>query len=209
MNRLMDFLRSLRNPMEQIKLLLIIGGVTVAFVVLSSLGGKPKPWENTGPAYLIGEVEGFARTFPSQPLPKVMLDGPKGPVPLANYADGRVLVVNLWATWCAPCLEELPSLDALQEVLGEQVRVLAIAVQPGDGTAQQRMFDRLGIENLTLLRDPKLALTRAYSNDVTLPITVIYDGRGREIGRLSGSADWSAEESVRLVKAIAGGALPR
>ncbi|MEM9839636.1 MAG: TlpA disulfide reductase family protein [Pseudomonadota bacterium] len=209
MARLMAFFASLRNPMEQIKLLMIIGGVSLVFVIFSSFGGAPKPWESAGPAYLIGEVEDFTRTMPSRPLPKVMLEGPKGPVPLANYADGRVLVVNLWATWCAPCLEELPSLDALQETMGEQARVLAIALEPGDGTAQERMFQRLGIENLTMLRDPKLSLSRAYGGDVTLPITVIYDGRGREIGMLTGSADWHAEESVRLVRAIAGGALPR
>lgn len=208
MNHVIAYLVSLKNPLKLLQLLMIIGGLWIAYLVLASTQGAPKPWETEGPAYRVGEMQDFTRTFPAKPLPALRLQSEDGEVPLTRYADGTPLVVNLWATWCAPCVEELPSLAALQDELGEEVRVLAVAMEGGNGTKQRAMLDRLGAGQLELLWDPTLSLARSYSDDMRLPITVIYDGRGREIGRLEGSADWSAAESVRLVRTIARGGVP-
>lgn len=210
MNRVLAYLQSLRNPMKLIQLLMIIGGLAVAYALLAAVQ-KPSDFRSSedGPRYIVGEMEAFERTFPPQPLPSLRLDGPEGSVNLTAYADGRPLVVNLWATWCAPCIEELPSLAALQEELGDSVRVLAIAQEGGDGTAQRAMLERVGAENLELLLDPRLSYGRSVSDQLSLPVTILYDGRGREIGRLMKPADWSSPEAVRLVRAVGQGALPR
>lgn len=210
MSRVVAYLRSLQNPMKLLQALTVVGGLGVAYALLSAFGSNaPKAWENEDPVYIVGAVAKFERTFPSQGLPNVRLESEDGQVRLPRLAQGKPLVVNLWATWCAPCLHELPALAALQSELGDGVEVLAIAMESGDGSRQRQMLDRLGAGNLELLWDPSLSLGRQYSDDLKLPITVIYDARGREIGRLEGAADWSAPEAVRLVKAISGGAIPR
>lgn len=209
MNRLTSYLASLKDPLKLIQLLMIGGGVAVAYILLASMGGKPKPWEEDGPAYIVGEMAAFERTFPSQPVPNISLQSEAGPVALNSLGQGEVLVVNLWATWCAPCLEELPALDALQKDLAGQVRIVAAAMEGGDGSAQRAMFERLGIEELTLVQDKRLELMRAYGGDLVLPLTVIYSPRGREVGRLAGAADWNSAEAKRLIRAVAAGEVPR
>lgn len=209
MTRLASLLADLRRPVRLLQILGVVGALAVGHALLSATNAPPKPWESDGPAYLVGAMEGFSRTFPSRPLPDTTLESEAGPVRLSSLADGTPLVVNLWATWCAPCLEELPALAELQGTLGDDVKVLAVAMEGGDGTRQRAMLDRLGASNLTLLWDPQLALGRAFSEDLRLPITVLYDRSGREIGRLEGAADWAAPESVRLVRAVGAGSVPR
>jgi thiol-disulfide isomerase/thioredoxin len=174
------------------------------------LQGEPKPWEGRAPEYLTGEVSRFVRTVPSGPLPNVRLQtlASGEATRLPKWADGRVMVVNLWATWCAPCLEELPTLAALQEQLGDEVHVVTVAMEGGDPARTFAFLERVGASDLTALQDPKLALMGSYGGDLALPLTVVYDSRGREVGRLAGSADWASEESRRLLSAIAGGAYP-
>ncbi|MCQ8186351.1 TlpA disulfide reductase family protein [Parvularcula maris] len=192
------------------KILAGIGGLALVFVLLSSMGGKPKPWEADSPRYIVGEMASFERSFPSAPLPEVTLETPEGQVSLSQMAAGKVLVLNLWATWCAPCVEELPSLAALQEELGDDYLVLAAAQEGGDGSRQRAMLERIGAEELGVALDPKLALSRALGDGrLTLPVTAIYDARGRRIGVLRRPADWSSPEAVRLVRTIGAGELPR
>lgn len=209
MDRALRYLQSLRDPGRLIQLLLVLGGLFVAYTLIAATGGAPKPWEEEGPEYLVGEMEGFTRTKTPARLTDVPLDALGTQQRLGEVAPGRVLVVNLWATWCAPCLEELPSLAAMQRSLGDTAVVVAVAQEGGDGARQVEMLERLGADNLTLLLDPRLSVSRSLGDDIVLPVTLIYDGRGREIGRLVGSADWSAPEAIRLVRAIAAGELPR
>lgn len=209
MNAVVRYLESLRNPVKLLQLLMIIGGVAVAYTLFASMGGEPKPWEDQRPRYIVGEMGTFERTFPSQPLPNIPVDLGGETISLREVAPGKPLVVNLWATWCAPCVEELPSLQALQDKLGDEVQVIAVAQEGGDGSRQQAMLDRVGADRLTYVLDERLALGRSLSSDVVLPITVLYDARGREVGRLTGSADWASPEAERLVRAVAGGELPR
>ncbi|GGY37556.1 TlpA family protein disulfide reductase [Parvularcula lutaonensis] len=210
MDRVLSYLRSLKDPMKLIQLLMIIGGLGVAYTLLAAVQ-KPSELRRSEdePVYVVGEMESFERTFPPQGLPSLKLEGPDGPVNLTGYADGRPLVVNLWATWCAPCIEELPSLAALQEQLGDEVRVLAVAQEGGDGSRQRAMLERVGAEDLELLLDPRLSYGRSVSDELSLPITILYDSRGREVGRVTKPADWASPEAVRLVRAVGQGALPR
>jgi len=207
--RVKAYILSLKNPLQLMRLLFVVGAVAVVYTSLASFGGKPKPWEDTKPHYLTGEMSRFVRTFPTRGMPDVVLQGPEGDTTLAQIADGRVLVVNLWATWCAPCLEELPTLEKLQAEYGDQVQVVLVAAEPGDGAAQRAMLERLEVSSPELYLDTRLRFSRTFSENLTLPTTVVYDGRGREVGTLTANADWSSPEAVRLVRAIGAGALPR
>ena len=111
------------------------------------------------------------------------------------------MLLNFWATWCLPCLKELPSLDTLEEKLGgEKFQVVAIAADPRGPEAAREYLDRLEIKNLKLYADPSLRLASAMGGVDVLPVSILYDAKGREIGRLVGEADWASAEALRLVR---------
>ncbi|MFN3937920.1 MAG: TlpA disulfide reductase family protein [Gemmobacter sp.] len=122
---------------------------------------------------------------------------------LADW-QGRVVVLNFWATWCAPCREEMPALDALSAAMDPaDVVVLPVATGRNAVPAIERFFAEVGVENLPILLDARSRLARDMGV-VGLPVTVVIDREGREVARLSGEADWNAPETHRLLRALAG-----
>jgi thiol-disulfide isomerase/thioredoxin len=117
---------------------------------------------------------------------------------------GRVVLVNFWATWCAPCRHEMPALDRLQAALGgERFTVLTIATGRNALPAIERFFAETGVKNLPVLLDPRSALARA-SGVVGLPATILIDAGGREIGRMLGEAAWDSPSAIALLRAVIG-----
>jgi thiol-disulfide isomerase/thioredoxin len=118
-------------------------------------------------------------------------------VTLADY-HGKVVVVNLWATWCAPCIREMPTLDTLQSELGgDDLHVIAMS-QDREGEPIARPFmEKNEWSNLDLYVAPNLAFARA-AEVKGLPTTLIIDKQGREVARLQGTAEWDSTE-VRSV----------
>ena len=119
---------------------------------------------------------------------------------LSDYR-GQVVLLNVWATWCAPCLKEMPSLSRLQEMRGsEDFQVVTVSL---DRTAEEPaiwLADK-GITNITPWHDKNFGL----NVDVRapgLPVTIIYDRSGREIARLNGDAEWDSAEAISLVDYI-------
>lgn len=125
-----------------------------------------------------------------QPAPRVGFTDLYGnPARLADFR-GRPAVVNLWATWCRPCREEMPALDRLQARLAGRLVVAAVA-QDRDGALHVGPFvTGLGLRRLKVYLDPPHALARAFAADV-LPTTIVIDAEGRVVGRVDGSADWT------------------
>ncbi|QFT58950.1 Thiol:disulfide interchange protein TlpA [Sulfitobacter sp. THAF37] len=120
---------------------------------------------------------------------------------LADYR-GKYVLVNFWATWCAPCRKEMPQLDALQkEFGGEDFEVLTIATGRNSPDGITRFFEEAGVTSLPRHQDPKQALA-SQMGIFGLPITVLIDPEGREIARLRGDADWSSESAKSIVKAL-------
>ena len=151
-------------------------------------------------------LEGDMRklTFAEAPadLPGVdLLTLDDAPASLADY-HGKWVVLNFWATWCAPCRKEMPSLDRLQVAMPE-IAVVPVATGRNDPPAIRRFFDEAGVTSLTTLRDPKSALSRQMSV-LALPVTVILNPEGQEVARLIGDAEWDSPEAQALVKAAAG-----
>ncbi|MFK7940692.1 MAG: TlpA disulfide reductase family protein [Roseovarius sp.] len=122
---------------------------------------------------------------------------------LAQYG-GKYVLLNLWATWCAPCRKEMPMLSELQTELGsDRFEVVTIATGRNAPPAMKKFFDEIGVDNLPLHRDPKSQLARDMGV-FGLPATVILDPEGRELARMTGDANWSSDNAKAILAAIIG-----
>ena len=118
---------------------------------------------------------------------------------------GRVIVVSFWATWCAPCREEMPTLEALASGMeGRGLAVLTIATGRNSPQGITRFFAEAGVETLPRHTDPGGALARTMGV-MGLPVTLILDPEGREIARLIGEADWNAPDAHAILEALMAG----
>ncbi len=187
--------------------LMIVGGAGVLWLVYVIIAASVKPRDDAPPSalamdrsLLVGEMADFEYAFPPRSAPEIPFEYEGAAISL-NKFRGKAVLVNFWATWCAPCLKELPSLDVLQGRLGgRKFQVVAIAADPQGPKTAQAYLDRLGIENLALYADPRLAMATSIGGANVLPVSVLYDAKGREVGRLIGEADWSSPEAQRLVE---------
>lgn len=120
---------------------------------------------------------------------------------LVDYR-GKYLLVNFWATWCAPCRKEMGSLDRLQgELGGDRFAVVTIATGPNPVPAIRRFFEEEGVTRLPMLRDPRQRFA-SQMGVLGLPVSVLVDPEGREIGRLLGEADWSGPDAQALIRTM-------
>jgi thiol-disulfide isomerase/thioredoxin len=129
-------------------------------------------------------------------------------VRLSDFA-GKVQLVNLWATWCVPCREEMPALNGLQKVLGgDKFQVTAINLDNGDDITKPREFlAETGIDALTLFHDGGLASFNTLKKAgvaMGLPASVLVDGRGCMLGAMNGPAAWESDDAKAMIKAAIG-----
>ncbi len=121
---------------------------------------------------------------------------------------GRYVLLNFWATWCAPCRKEMPSLDALQaELGGDDFQVVLIATGRNPAPAIASFFDEVNITNLKTYLDPQQALS-AEMAVFGLPATMILDPQGNEIARMRGDADWHSKDAIVFLSAMISGDIP-
>jgi thiol-disulfide isomerase/thioredoxin len=118
---------------------------------------------------------------------------------------GRLVLVNLWATWCAPCVRELPALARLsQEMSDRQVVVVAIDVGRDDARAAKAFLSRHGAARLGVYLDSDTTMLRGF-HAFGLPTSILLDGKGRMIARVVGPADWDDPEAVAYLRRMANG----
>lgn len=148
-----------------------------------------------------GSMRKLALHEAPRPVPEIAIDGPDGPVSLADF-NGELVVLNFWATWCAPCRHEMPALSALQTALeGKPGRVVTVATGRNPEGAVTRFMEEIGVENLPIYRDPKQQLARNMGV-LGLPVTVILDGAGQEVARLTGDAEWDSPSALAIIEAL-------
>ena len=136
------------------------------------------------------------------PVSTAVFTDPDGGEHVLSDWEGKHVLVNFWATWCAPCREEMPALDALQkEFSGENFEVVTIATGRNTVHGIETFFAEEGIEALPVLLDPSQALAREMGV-LGLPVTLVLDPEGREIGRLMGDADWNGADARALIEAM-------
>jgi len=120
---------------------------------------------------------------------------------LADY-EGRHIILNFWATWCAPCRAEMPLLSDLAKVFPEEdLEVVTIATGRNPRPAMERFFGEIEVDNLPLHTDARQGLARSLGV-LGLPVTLVLDPEGNEIARLQGEADWSSESAVAVLTEI-------
>jgi thiol-disulfide isomerase/thioredoxin len=131
--------------------------------------------------------------------PATAFEDPGGsPASLADFR-GKPVLVNLWATWCAPCIAEMPTLDKLASREGERLEVLTISQDLNGREKIEAFFARQGYRSLETWLDPQMALMTELKVD-TLPTTILYDGQGRELWRMVGMEEWDSGRAALLLK---------
>jgi thiol-disulfide isomerase/thioredoxin len=155
----------------------------------------------------------------AQRIGQLREEGPK-PVPRLAFTDasgaetdlsafaGQGVVLNLWATWCAPCVAEMPALDRLSALLAaDRIAVVPVSSDRGGKAQVEPFFARTGVKNLGIWLDPGGTAQRALGAR-GLPTTVLLDRQGRERGRLEGAASWDGEALVAAVRRLCGDGAP-
>ena len=145
---------------------------------------------------LTGKVD---RAFAGEAMPAVELTDPQGATLATEGLQGKPVLVNLWATWCVPCVTEMPLLDELAGELADSVTVLTVSEDIQGAEKVVPFFAQGNYRNLPQWMDPKNALAMAYGGGTGLPLTVLYDAEGKEVWRVMGGFDWSSAEARELV----------
>lgn len=156
-----------------------------------------------------GEVAAVQVNATPIPTPDLAFDGPDGAPTTLSAFKGRTLLVNLWATWCPPCLKEMPSLDALQAGLGgADFQVVAINIDTRNLDKPRAWLADRKITTLPYYADPQAKVfqdLRAARKVEGMPVSLIVDPEGCELAILQGPADWASADA----KALIGAALKR
>lgn len=134
-----------------------------------------------------------------QPLPEIAFEGGYGQaLTLANF-NGKTVLLNIWATWCVPCREEMPTLDALEAQLGGPgFEVVPLSVDRAGSAVVRRFYTEIGIQHLKLYIDASMQASFNLAA-VGLPTTLLIDAEGRELGRLVGPAEWDTPEMIAFL----------
>ncbi|MEC3860889.1 TlpA disulfide reductase family protein [Mesobacterium sp. TK19101] len=174
----------------------------IVYTALAALAIPAAADPSSAEALREGDMKKLA--FHSDPQPVsgaefVTFDG--APLKLSDW-QGKWVLVNFWATWCAPCRHEMPMLSELQtELGGDSFEVVTIATGRNAPPALQKFFDEIGVDNLPMHRDPKQALARQMGI-LGLPITIVLNPEGQEIARMRGDADWSSDNAKAVLRAL-------
>jgi thiol-disulfide isomerase/thioredoxin len=201
----------------------LIGGLAaVLAIVAAALYGTLSGAGNSGAAECLAAQPVAARLAPlargevaavrvekePKPLPSLTFDNPEGrPTRLADF-KGKTVLLNLWATWCVPCRQEMPALDKLQgELGGKDFEVVAVNIDTRNLDKPKRWLGEAGVTRLAYYADPQAKVfqdLRQIGKAVGMPTTFLLDPQGCELAHLSGPAEWASEDAVRLVRAALG-----
>lgn len=183
--------------------LFLIALSAIVYATVSAAGGTPAA--NGYQKYATGEIAKLDFTGAGEAASTEAFYTADGtPVTLADY-KGKLLLVNFWATWCAPCEREMPSLGALQAARGgDAFEVIAISVDSKeDETYAAQRLTELGAANITFHIATPEQYEIVYDSGVRgFPSTILYDENGIEIARLQGDADWSSLEAIGFIDAL-------
>jgi thiol-disulfide isomerase/thioredoxin len=160
-------------------------------------GAAPEGW--AGPAKADKPGTGtLDRAFAGRPAPRSIFQDPKGEAITLADMRGKPLLVNLWATWCPPCIAEMPTLDALAK-REPGLKVLTVSQDLNGQDKVDAFFAARRFEKLEPYLDPQILLMQELGVS-TLPITILYDSQGREVWRMTGIEDWTGARAAELIK---------
>lgn len=152
-------------------------------------------------ALSVGQMAAFVFKKPGDPLPDFSFFDGNGNMRQLKDWRGRVVLLNLWATWCTPCRKEMPGLDRLQAALGsDRFEVVAVSADKSGVPGAKAFLDKIKVSKLKVYADPTVRI-HAGLKAIGMPASLLIDGEGREIGRLVGPAEWDSPEAKSLIKA--------
>jgi thiol-disulfide isomerase/thioredoxin len=120
-------------------------------------------------------------------------------VTLADF-EGKPLLLNIWATWCAPCKAEMPTLDTLAKLEKDRMAVIAVSQDLAGRTPVLAFFKETKVQNLVPYTDADNAILAAFNNNIALPTTILYDSAGKEVWRIAGGVEWDDTEMAKLLR---------
>lgn len=152
-----------------------------------------------------GDMAAFVVPKQSQLLPNLSLrDGTDAQRQLSDW-QGRTVLMNIWATWCAPCRHEMPALDRLQATLGsDDFEVLAINIDTGDPARPRAFLDKINVDALEFYADSTTSVfkqLKSVGRAPGMPTTLLIDANGCELGFLAGAAEWDSPDAMALIRA--------
>jgi len=187
----------------------LLAGVIGFAAVYVTLGGPDNgrvadaasaaPPPGVRPAGKKGSLAAFVHKNPPVDVPEITFEDATGAKRTLADFRGKTILLNLWATWCAPCRQEMPSLDRLQKELGsDRFEVVALSLDRAGRDAAAKFFDEIKVENLKLYIDPTMKAGSGL-RAVGMPTTILIGADGRELGRLPGPTEWDSPAAKELI----------
>ena len=190
---------------RRLRVALAIAGVAV---LGASISGIFRAIGERGASPDVGPGTGVGWAIAPQLLPEIRFQGADGKSYTLSDFRGKVVLLNVWATWCAPCRKEMPALDRLQQKLGgPDFQVVALSIDNGGAAAVRRFYDETGVRALAIYVDSSLEATSKLRT-VGIPTTLLIDREGRERWRKTGPAEWNSPEIIESLRGkLRGGAI--
>jgi thiol-disulfide isomerase/thioredoxin len=175
--------------------------LSCALLALAACQKPQQPANEAAPSVEPGPVKGVDRSHKGQAGPDASFKDPEGgDIRIADF-KGTPVLVNLWATWCAPCVKELPTLDRLSRMHEKDgdLAVVAVSQDMGPHASVEAFLQSHKIGSLAPYQDSRMALSGALGPDTVLPTSILYDAHGREVWRYVGDLDWTGPEAAKLL----------
>ncbi|WP_432769642.1 MAG: TlpA family protein disulfide reductase [Sphingopyxis sp.] len=193
-------IRRVPNPYAAILALLLAGSIAGCDREKQAGGqaGQDQANVSAGQAKGLGQFEYIIdRSHKGEAAPTVAFRGPDDAAVTLAAFRGRPLLVNLWATWCAPCVAEMPTLDTLAAARAERLTVIAVAQDLQGAAIVDPWFQKARLTTLQPYLDPENGLLDAANS--ALPTSILYDAGGQEVWRVVGAIDWEGKEAAALL----------
>lgn len=181
-------------------------GAVAALIILTAMAATGASGENEA-APERTQIGEFVPSSQPTVAPEIRLTDAAGEtVALADF-QGKLVLINLWATWCEPCLREMPSLERLQSRLGDRITVLAVSEDRGGSKIVDPFIAKLGLKSVKTYLDPKSAVGQAFGVR-GLPTSLLVDREGKVLGRVEGAAEWDSPKMLGVLEPfVAGGGI--
>ena len=195
----------------------IIAGAAAVYIKETGYGNGSTASAECGPAKDLaqkitplarGQVAAMVAANEPRKLTSVAFnDADHKPVTLDSFA-GKTVLLNLWATWCVPCREEMPALNALEKEMGsDKFQVVAVNIDTGDDEKPKAFLSDTGVDSLKLYRDNTIGVFNNLKKEglaFGLPVTLLLDGKGCLVSAMNGPAAWDSQDAKALIKGATG-----
>ena len=178
-----------------------VAAALVFFLAAPALGAADEGEADMPDRTKLGEFVPSSQPFTA---PAISLADTNGHSVELSDLRGKLVLVNLWATWCEPCLREMPSLERLQSRLGERIAVLAVSEDRGGNKTVEPFIAKLGLKSVKIYIDPKSEVGHAFGAR-GLPTSFLIDREGKVLGRVEGAAEWDSPKILGVLEPLLSG----